>query len=405
MRSRLWMILLVFFFVFDGYVPLLSDTVSPRVTISSAQAAPSAKSAKKKSVRKAPSAKKKAVTKRRRGGRRGYRSPAPVLPDDPSKPLGKSLEEQLNAFFKVSKPAYGSFVAIDPVSGEVLAASEWSSNRKSTPHPATSARFPAASVFKVITAAALLENTAVTADTRTCYSGGLHGLEMRHIVDSKKHRKCVTLTNAFAHSTNAVFGKQAIKNLSPESLVKMAERFGFNHGLRLGDFTTGTKARTAVGDLALARMAAGFTNSSLSPVHGAIIAAVIANGGHLPTGLMVDGEASSEGRKVISADTAASIRRMMVEAAQNGTGRRYFAGINSRSGDKRVAVKTGTLTSRDGSGLHNTWMVGFYPANNPEIAFAGLISQNGYGPLKAGHVTKYAIETYLKLKKSRSRRS
>jgi cell division protein FtsI/penicillin-binding protein 2 len=64
-------------------------------------------------------------------------------------------------------------------------------------------------------------------------------------------------------------------------------------------------------------------------------------------------------------------------------------------------VKTGTLSSRDGSGLLNTWMVGFFPANRPEIAFAAHIATPGGGPVKAGLLTRFALETYLKLKKAR----
>ncbi len=330
--------------------------------------------------------------------------PNPVLPDDPSVPLKTSWERHLSAFFARTGPTYGAFVALDPRTGEVLAVSEHSRNPKGVRHPALEARFPAASVFKMVTAAALLEGSDVGVNTQVCYHGGRSALYPEHLRDSpRRDRTCRSLATAFAQSTNAVFGKLALKHLDAGRLLEMAERLGFNRLVVVGGQQTRSRARRARDALDLGRMAAGFTNAWLSPLHAAVLGAVVANGGVWPIGVQVEGE-SQAGSRVLSPRTAARLRSMMEMAATGGTGRKHLAGL-ARHGRGNAAVKTGTLTSRDGSGLFNTWMVGFYPAQAPEVAFAALISVAGGGGVKAGHLARYALETYIRLKKAREGRS
>lgn len=332
--------------------------------------------------------------------------PTPVLPDDPSSPLRVSWERHLVEFLRQSGTTHGAFVALAPHSGEILALAEHSRNPKQVRRPATDSRFPAASVFKMVTAAALLETAGVRPQIQVCYHGGRSWLNSEHLKDSpKRDRSCRSLASSFALSTNAVFGKLAVKYLDSEKLLAIADRFGFNHRIQVGERETLSRARPARDVLDLGRMAAGFTNAWLSPLHGAVLGAIVANGGMWPSGVRLDGETRKEGSRVLTPETAASLRSMMELAATDGTGRRHLATIASRGGRGTVAVKTGTLTSRDGSGLFNTWMVGFYPSRDPEIAFAALISTQGGHAIKAGHLTRYALETYLRLKKARQGRS
>lgn len=369
--------------------------------VGSAGAAPSASASKRK-----PAAKKqRAAGKKRKKAprRRAYRAPEPVLPDDPAAPLGDSWQRHLDAFFKAARPAYGAFVALDARTGEILTVSERTSNRGRTPHPATTDRFPAASVFKMVTSAALLEGAHAQSGTQVCYHGGSSRLTMGNLTDSRRlDKRCRTLSGAFAHSTNSVFGKLAVRHLDGKGLVGMAEAFGFNRSVQVDGRTTRSKAVVPRDRLSLGRMAAGFTNATLSPLHGAAFAAMVANGGEWPEKIRIDGRA---GGRAIDARTARALRSMMVQAACNGTGSRHVGSIRDPRGGGSVALKTGTLTSRDGSGLHNTWMVGFFPANKPRVAFAALVSLNGYGPLKAGHLARFALRTLLRLEKNRAGRS
>lgn len=366
-----------------------------------------AKAKKKKKVTRKKKKKKRKKSKRRKRRRRPVRPPNPVLADDPNAPLGDALEEHVEEFLKQTKPVYGAFVAIRPGTGEVLTLAEHTSRPRKVAHPGLSAVFPAASIFKIVTAAALLEEKKATEDTVTCYHGGRSRLTRYHLSKPpKRRRRCRRLDSAFANSTNAIFGRLAVERLGSDIVLKYAERLGFNKNLLVDGLKTRSKARRARTSLDLARMAAGFVNASLSPLHAAVMGAIVANGGTLPTTLLSDNRPSVDADgaiRVLGRTTARKLRDMMVKTTTKGTAAKYFRRISSRSGGRQVAVKTGTLTSRDGSGRFNTWMVGFYPARRPEIAFGSVFSVKNGGPIKAGHLTQYAIKTYERLRKSRKK--
>lgn len=324
-------------------------------------------------------------------------------PDDPSIPLSEAWQKRLEHFLSSGKPAYGSFVAVDLISGEIISIAEYASNSTVIPHPSTSNRFPAASVFKIITAFALLEEKAATSHTTTCYNGGSRGLEEVNIRDNpKKDKYCLSLLDAFAHSTNAVFGKLAIRHLDREKLQSYAEKMGFNSEVRVGRYITKSISYIPSTSLDLARMGAGFVNSFLSPLHGAVIAAIIARGGTMPPNVtfsLEDGTLLQQ-QRIMSEETADELKKMMKQTTISGTARKHLSGLMQKG--VLVAVKTGTLTSRDNSGLLNTWMVGFFPADKPEIAFAAHVANKGMGRIKAGNLVRFAVETYYKLKRARS---
>lgn len=329
-----------------------------------------------------------------------------TIQDDTGDSFDNSWKQQVDRFLAASRPVYGAFVAVEPETGKVTVVSEYSANPNKVPHPATASVFPAASIFKVITAAALLESGKVKPTTTVCYHGGSSRLDWSHIKDSKHDRACQSLSSAFARSTNAVFGKLAVRYLDPERLVAQAEKFLFNRKVLVDGMETESRVKRPSDELALARMAAGFINSTLSPLHAALIAATIATGGAIPPSVKIIGDDGSGGedKAILQKQTSDELRKMMARTSTEGTGRRYFAALGERLGGP-VAVKSGTLTSKDGSGLFNTWMVGFFPANRPEIAFAAVISTNGRQQVRAGHLTKFAIEAFLKLKRLRGGRS
>lgn len=333
--------------------------------------------------------------------RRGRGPIKPEIVDDLSLAPGQVLGAQMDGYFKANRPLYASFVAVDPLSGNLLTFSQYSREKGSAiKSPGLYTGFPAASVFKIVASAALLEEAHVSPGVEVCYTGGLRALTMSNIVDRKKERSCKTLTQAFASSTNAVFGKLAVKHLNADILMDMASRFGFGKTITVSGRSSTSKVRRPEGNLSLARMAAGFTGSNMSTLHGAVIGAIIANGGTWPSAVSVGGSGQGVSMTVIKPETARALTKMMVHAVEHGTGTKHLGGIKTISGHS-PAIKTGSLTSRDGSGIWNNWVVGFYPADKPEIAFAAHVGHMGGGYLKAGHIVRYALETWISLKKAR----
>lgn len=332
---------------------------------------------------------------RKRKSKASRQTMQPVIPEDPSVSAGRILESNMDAFFKARRPLYGSFVAVEPDSGRLIAVSSFSNGGR-VRDPAVSATFPAASIFKVISAAALIEK-GVGVEEKVCYTGGRRDITAGNLVNRKRERSCRTFSAAFAHSTNAVFAKLADRHLSADALMNMAQRFGFGKTIRVGDDTTTSAVRRPEGRVGLARMAAGFAGSNLSALHGAVIAAIVANGGRWPSDVHVQDSGGQESHQVISPETARAIGKMMVRTVTGGTGTKHLAVIKALSGSY-PAVKTGTLTSRDGTGVWNNWIVGYYPSNKPEIAFAVHIGSSWAGGLRAGQAAAFAMKTWLKVR-------
>jgi len=130
--------------------------------------------------------------------------------------------------------------------------------------------------------------------------------------------------------------------------------------------------------LEFARTSAGFWHMHMSPLHGALVAATIANDGQMPRAAIVHEVRSASGerlyqhapevyRAVLSRRTARRVGEMMERTVTHGTARRTFhdnAG-NAFLPGVRIAGKTGTLTGSDPYRGY-TWWVGFAPADEME---------------------------------------
>ncbi|HET8734518.1 MAG TPA: penicillin-binding transpeptidase domain-containing protein, partial [Anaeromyxobacteraceae bacterium] len=153
---------------------------------------------------------------------------------------------------------------------------------------------------------------------------------------------------------------------------------------------------------ALATTAAGFGSVRLSPLHGALVAAIVANGGVFVPPEVV---ASSDGavarpaeapRRVLDERVAAELAAMMRTTVTEGTARTAFRPPRSRSSSLRgltVAGKTGSLSEQDPFRDYS-WFVGFAPADNPKVAFAVVVVNERNWRVKAPAVARAAVEAW-----------
>src|SRR5256885_1008147 len=129
--------------------------------------------------------------------------------------LDVGLQQHLTKLLHSYAVPYAAVVAIEPVSGRVLAYVSQSSDRAAG-DLARDASPPSASVFKLVTASALLE-AGVGPDSRACYSGGLRRLDAADLVDNpRRDRACATLGEAIRQSINSVVAKLADRHLDRE---------------------------------------------------------------------------------------------------------------------------------------------------------------------------------------------
>jgi cell division protein FtsI/penicillin-binding protein 2 len=322
--------------------------------------------------------------------------------------LSPSLDRFVRELLERYQVPYAGVVAVEPKSGKILSyVSHSSAEPESGDDYARDASAPAASVFKLVTGAALLEH-GVAPDTTTCYHGGISKLTLGELVDNRKlDTACVSFATALGFSLNPVFGKLALRHLDPATLQRYAGAFGFGESLPFDLETETSIINLPPGDLEFARTAAGFWHMRMSPLHAAMIASTIANQGKMMRPQIVARVLDEKGgvllrsepavyRSVIERKTAERLGRMMRITVAQGTAKKFFfdeKGTPFLPGIE-VAAKTGTL-SKERPYRGYTWWIGFAPANAPKIAVAALVVNSPKWRIKAGYVGREALRHYL----------
>jgi cell division protein FtsI/penicillin-binding protein 2 len=321
--------------------------------------------------------------------------------------LDPKLQARVSTLLREYAVPYGALVALEPATGRVLAYVSHSSANPAAGDLVLDPSPPAASVFKVVTGTALVE-AGVSPDTSVCYGGGMSRLQKADLVDDPgRDRSCVTLTEAMGGSINAVFAKLADRKLSRGDLQRYAEAFGFGHALPFDVPARPSPLEVPEDSLERARTAAGFWHMHMSPLHGALIAATIANGGAMARPRLVERIVSAEGRvleereprvfrQVVGRATAKRVGQMMLHTVTRGTSRSAFHDPKGRPFLPGVAVagKTGSLSSERPYRAYS-WFVGYAPEDAPKIALAALIVNTPKWRIKASYLAREALRQYL----------
>jgi peptidoglycan glycosyltransferase len=135
-----------------------------------------------------------------------------------------------------------------------------------------------------------------------------------------------------------------------------------------------------------------------TPLEMALVAAGIANGGVVMAPTVVEEwrdyrqtvlvrPESKVWLTPITSQTAATVRDLMIEAVQTGTG------TKAALPNVQVAGKTGTAEV-DGGGPH-AWFIGFAPAGDPTVAVAVLVEHGGTGGSVAAPIARDVIAAAL----------
>ena len=313
--------------------------------------------------------------------------------------INKHLQLQMQKLLASYKPMDAAMVAIDPKTGKVLALAEYAQDGKSS-GLATRPLYPAASIFKIITGAALLDK-GISPNTETCFHGGMHGIVAKLLIDTRLDRRCLSLSMALAKSANVVFAKMAMKHLDAAELRTEAERLLFNRPIWADPQVEASSAHIPDEKLAFAKSAAGFGQVRLSPLHAALIAAAVANGGVSQNPTLIEEVAGkepapTEPRRLLQKATADTLRDMMKLTISEGTARSSFRERRRMVlGDIEVAGKTGSLSNHERPFKDYSWFVGFAPADDPQIAVAVVVVNGLKWRIHAPYVAREALRAYL----------
>lgn len=271
------------------------------------------------------------------------------------------------------------------------------------------AEAPAASVFKVVTASALVEKAGLTAETQQCYHGGKSRIDASELKDDPKRDKwCATLAMAVGRSLNVVIARLAQKHLTPEDETAMGGAYGF--GAPVPFVVPNEAPRIDIPDdpLEFARSAAGFWHTSLSPLAAVLLAQTVANHGVALEPRIVsavykgkeriwqDDAGPRVLRRVIKAETAAEVTKMMEQTVDNGSAFKSFHDARGHAfiPGIKIAGKTGTL-NRDKANRLYTWFIGFAPADKPEVAVAALAVNTPTWRIKGPQLAREVLRAYF----------
>lgn len=269
------------------------------------------------------------------------------------------------------------------------------------------AGFPAASLFKVVTAAAAVENAGLSTNSLIPFRGGNYTLnQFNYLPDARRDRRLMSVGEAMGKSCNPVFGHIGLKYLNAPILASFARRFGFNQSL--GFEAPLEKSTAFVPDddpYEFSRTAAGFGRVTISPVHAAALVSSVANGGLLPRPYMVEKITTTDGtilqktepqmlQRVVDESTSQTLLDMMRNTTTSGTSRREFMrGQRPTLGNIDVAAKTGTLNGTNPKGLNN-WFIATAPISNPQIAIA-VITVDARRSSKASALGRRMFEKFF----------
>ncbi len=326
----------------------------------------------------------------RRYGRKVLRSPVPGadLVLDLDLELQSFVHLELDRAIRQTKSRAGTVVLMDPNSGEVLALASWprfDPNRLSrTPEDlenmrnfAVSHLVEPGSTFKVLTAAAALEEGAVEVDdTFDCEMGAVW-ISRRRIRDHHPYG-LLTVPQVLMKSSNVGIIKIAYE-LGEERMAEYIRRFGFGRatGVALpGEVPGLVRPRRRWSGSSLASLAMG-QEIGVNALQMARLFAAVANGGTLVQPRIVRSAQEhgrepvtferEAGRRVLTAETAFTMRAILKRVVEDGTGR--LAAIPGYG----VAGKTGTAqminpvsrSYRDGAYLAS--FCGFAPVDDPAV--------------------------------------
>ncbi|SCG61017.1 peptidoglycan D,D-transpeptidase FtsI family protein [Micromonospora coxensis] len=238
---------------------------------------------------------------------------------------------------------------------------------------------PPGSTFKIVVAAAALEN-GVGKETQipagASWTPPTSGTPIKNAAPSICPESQVTLMNAVTESCNTGFAQLGVK-LGADTVKEKARQFGFEQddltvgqlgedGLTVAPSRTGAMEAPggATDPAALAQSSIGQRDVKMTPLQGAMIAGAVANEGrqmrpYLVKQLLGPDRTTSyynadprELRRPVDQQVAAHLRDMMVSVVRNGTGR------NAQFSGYTVGGKTGTAQSGPDTPDHG-WFIGF----------------------------------------------
>lgn len=329
-----------------------------------------------------------------------YRRIQPVQGDNLVLTLDQAIqffvERELDKVVQQYQPSRAVILIADPKTGEILAMGtrptfdpeNWSKYPQSVwdKNPATLYNYEPGSTFKIITAAAALEEGTVRPGDRFYDPGYITVKGIRIYCWDRSGHKDETFAEGVMNSCNPVYIQVGLRT-GKEKLYKYINGFGFGQptGIELPGEEKGVIIpKEKATELDLATISIG-QSLAVTPVQVLRALCAVANGGQLMKLHLVKSVENGEGkavktfepepvRQVISAATAGQLSGLLQNVVTEGTGKAAFVE------GYRVAGKTGTaeVPGAHGGyaqGKYVSSFAGYAPADDPRIAVLVMVAE------------------------------
>ncbi len=317
------------------------------------------------------------------------------------RPLQTIVEQELAVQMKLSRPKSGTVIIQDPQTGEILAMATaptfnpnlWGSPEQPSDmgpeelkNPAIEHVFEPGSTFKVVTAAAALEENKVTpSDTFFCENGSWD-IPGRTIHDHEKEG-WLTFAQVIAKSSNIGTAKVA-RRLGRDPLYRYARAFGFGMptGCGLPGDGSGILRQTKDWRLSSLETISFGQEVGATPLQMVNAYSVIANGGWLLEPRLYKGIVDQNGeyrewnptapiRRVVSPKTIATMKMILKGVVDDGTGKAAQVMGISVAGKTGTAQKIDPVTHQYSDAHYLASFCGFAPVEHPKLVIGVFLDE------------------------------
>src|ERR1041385_8108255 len=303
-------------------------------------------------------------------------------------------EQALQAAVQQSRAKAGSVIVLDPRSGEILAlanAPTFDPNRVSDAKPETRSNwalqniYEPGSTFKIVAFSAALEKKLARVDERIDCQMGAITVAGRVVHDHKKFG-VLTLSEALEKSSNVAAIKLGLR-VGDQGMYDYITRFGFGSktGIELPGETGGLVRKverwqpSSIGSIAMGQEV-GVTPVQMVAAFGALANDGLRVAPHIIREVRNEAGAvvyqpQPEQRRVISAETAVSLRGMLEGVTLHGTAKKAQLDGYSAAGKTGTAQKIDPKTRAYSKTKFVGSFVGFAPASNPQVVIIVVIDE------------------------------
>jgi cell division protein FtsI/penicillin-binding protein 2 len=326
--------------------------------------------------------------------------------------LQNYILKKLERYEQISRgiPRHMSVVAIEPDTGKLLAMVSYEQQDTGS-GPSVVNVFPAASIFKIVTAAAALETCDLNPSSILDYNGGKYTLYKRQLKQQKnRYTQQISLKNAFAQSVNPVFGKLGAFYLGKTAIARYAEAFGFNSPIGFEIGLSPSVISLSDESYHLAEIGCGFNRTTrISPLHAAMLGSAVMNDGVIMEPMLIEQMVDTQGNPVyngqpailthaMQAATCRQLKTLMQTTIRSGTGRKSFRGYRKDSVLSRLTIggKTGTICNKKHD-VRYDWFVGFAEdrQKSRKMAIAVVVGHQKYIGTRATQYARMAITHFF----------